>query len=97
MTKFKKVYKEMVEQNRELFEEFEWVHQNYVKSPQKWQRTFNMVGEKVLEVVRKYEDILCRKSEGAGFGKFSSNLAEKFQEELRIHFPKFNYIGIEPN
>lgn len=97
MAKYKEVYELMVKENTELFDEFEWVHENYLKNPDKWQRTFNMVGEKVLEVVRKYEDILCRKSEGAGFGKFSSNLAEKFQQELRKHFPKFNHIGIQPN
>lgn len=96
MTKFKQVFNEMIEQNKELFDEFEWVHQHYSENPGKWQRTFNIVGEKVLEVIRKYEDLLCRKSEGGGYGKFTSNLSQKFQEEIRIHFPKINHIGIEP-
>lgn len=87
----------MVEKNGELFDEFEWVHENYVKNPEKWQRTFNIVGEKILEVVRKYENILCGRSENSGYGMFSPKLAEKFQEELKIHFPKINFIGIEPD
>lgn len=85
----------MISENLELFDEFEWVHKHYSENPDKWQRTFNLVGEKVLEVIRIYEDLLCRKSEGGGYGRFSGNLAEKFQEEIRAHFSKINYIGIE--
>lgn len=96
MTKFKQMYQEMIKQNKELFEEFEWVHKHYSQNPDKWQRTFNIVGEKVLETVRKYENLLCRKSEGGIYSKFSSNLAEKFQQEVRNHFPKIDYVGIEP-
>lgn len=94
MTKYKQIVDTMLKENKELFDSFEWVHSHYVKNPKAWQRTYNIEGEKVLTVMRKYEDILCRKSEGAGYSKFSANLAEKFHEEVKSRFPKLDHIGI---
>lgn len=84
----------MIEQNKELFDEFKWVHDHYSQNPKTWQRTYNLTGEKVLEVIRKYENILCGRSEVGGYGKFTTNLSEKFQQEIKTHFPKFNHIGL---
>lgn len=95
MSKYKQIYQQMISENLELFDEFEWVHQHYCQNPDKWQRTFNMVGDKVLTLIRQYEDLLCKKSEGGGFSRFSGNLAEKFQQEVRNHFAKIDCIGIE--
>lgn len=95
MTKFKQIYDEMVNSNTDAFDSFSWVHENYLNDPEKWQRTFNIEGERILEIIRKYEDILCKKSEGSGYGKFTTKLSEKFWEEIRSHFPKINHIGIQ--
>lgn len=94
MTKYKQIVDEMLQENKELFDSFEWVHTHYVENPKTWQRTFNIEGEKVLEVIRKYENILCRKTEGAGYSQFSSNLAQKYHEEIKKRFPKIDHVGI---
>ena len=96
MSKSQEVFTEMLKRNSDAFDSFDWVHQNYTKNPQKWQRTFNIEGERVLEVIRRYEDILCQKSQRSGYGKFTTKLSEKFWEIIRARFPKIDHVGIIP-
>lgn len=84
----------MVSENKNLFDEFTKVHFEYSTNQEENQEIFNKVGEKVLEVIHEWEDRLCKHSEGAGFGKFTTNLAEKFQVEVRSHFPLIDHVGI---
>ena len=95
MTKYKKYFDDMIAQNKELFESFRETHDNYVKSPKDWKDKFNSEGEKVLEVVKHYENLLCHHSENVGYGKFSTNLADKFWVEVRLHFPRIDFVGIK--
>ena len=85
----------MVKTNADAFDSFSWVHENYVKDPQKWQRTFNVEGERIMEIVRKYENILCGKSQRSGHSAFTTKLSEKFMSEVRSHFPKIDRIGLQ--
>ena len=85
----------MLTQNIDLFEQFKVVHDNYKKEPKKFQPQFDQVGYEIQDVIRRYENILCGKSENGGFGKFSSNLSEKFHAEIKKIFPKIDYIGLE--
>lgn len=95
MSKYKKQVEEMLEYHNDLFKAFKKLHDNYEKNPRKYQDEFNEEGQKILHIIRRYENILCGKSEGGMYGKFSSNLADKFREEIKIHFPKIDYIGME--
>lgn len=85
----------MLDQNKELFDSFRKIHDQYALDPESWQEKFNEEGQKVLDVIRKYENRLCSRSEGSGFAKFTGNLSEKFQAEVRILFPKIDYIGLK--
>lgn len=93
MTKYKEYFQDMLEYNKELFDEFKEIHDKYSMDQKKWQEEFNKIGEKVLSVIRKYENNLCGKSEGGKYGKFSSNLSEKFWEMIRAYFPKIDFVG----
>ncbi|GDX62453.1 hypothetical protein LBMAG33_7630 [Candidatus Levyibacteriota bacterium] len=95
MVKYKECYLEMVEQNKELFVSFDKLHEEYEANSEKWQALFNKEGANVLEVIRKYENILCGKSENGKYGKFSSTLSDKFWNEIRSHFSKIDFIGME--
>ncbi len=95
MTKFAQVYQEMVVQNQELFDTFKTIHANYMINRDAWQEKFNTVGGQVVEVIKKYENILCGKTEGGGYGKYSSNLSEKFWNEVRKNFPKIDFVGVK--
>lgn len=95
MSKYKQQIQDMLEYHNDLFKSFKKIHDDYEKNPKKFQEEFNEEGQKVLHIIRRYENILCSKSEGGKYGKFSSNLADKFWEEIRALFPKIDYIGME--
>lgn len=87
MVKYKKAFKEMLEDNQKLFNEFKIIHDNFAKDPLNWQDKFNETGTKILRIIRRYENNLCSRSENTGFGKYSINLSEKFWEEVRLFLP----------
>lgn len=95
MTKYQKCYKEMFEANKELFTAFQEIHDNYLSDDAGWQKQFNTQGEKVLSVIRDYERRLCLEMNRGQYSKYSSNLADKFWEEVRRHFPKIDFVGVE--
>ena len=94
MTKFKEYYNRMVEENKEAFDKFTQIHFEYSTDEEKYQDEFNKEGEKIQKIIHEWEDKLCSQSEKAGYGNYTGNLAEKFQEEVRHHFPLIDYIGI---
>ena len=94
MTKYKEYYEKMVSENKEIFEQFTKTHFEYSIDQDKNQETFNQIGEKILDIIHEWEDRLCKHSENAGFGSYTSNLAEKFQSEIKSHFPLIDHVGI---
>jgi hypothetical protein len=92
MTKYKKAFKEMLEDNQKLVSEFKIIHDNFAKDPSSWQDKFNEEGTKILRVIRRYENNLCSRSENTGFGKYSINLSDKFWEEVRAFLPLIDQV-----
>ena len=84
----------MFAQNKEIFESFKIIHNNYAQDREKWKSEFNRVGEQVLNIIRQYENILCGYSERGSYGKYSTKLSEKFWEEIRKTFPLIDNVGI---
>lgn len=84
----------MVSENKEAFDKFTTSHFEYSTDEEKYQEEFNKAGEKILKIIHEWEDKLCSQSEKAGFGTYTGNLAEKFQAEVRSHFPLIDHIGI---
>jgi len=85
----------MLEDHQETFNLFRQVHDQYTIEKQKFQKEFNTLGEKVQEIIREYEAKLCQHSEKGQYAKYSHNLAEKFQEEVKKNFPLIDFIGVE--
>src|SRR3989304_143803 len=94
MTKYKEYVERMLYTEKELFQEFGEIHLKYSGDQDNYQEEFNKVGEKVLVVVRDWENKLCRQSEKAGFGNYTGGLAEKFQEEVKKFFPLIDHVGL---
>jgi len=92
--KYREYIERMMNLNQELFERFRRTHDNYALNPQKFQSEFNKIGSEAMEVIREYEDRLCGMTESGGYSKYSGNLAEKYQNELRRIFPKIDSVGI---
>lgn len=94
MAKYKQIIKEMFEYNHDLFTNFKKIHDEFAVDPEKMRDIFNQEGEKVLRVIRRYENILCGKSESGKYAKYSENLSDKFWGEVRTHFPKIDSVGL---
>lgn len=84
----------MLEDNGEIFNSFKNLHDTYALNPQSHQQELNTQGEKVLEIIREYENRLCADTERGIYSKYSTQLAEKFQNEVRTHFPMVDHIGL---
>lgn len=95
MAKYKKQIQEMLEIHKNVFDDFKIIHDKYALDPKQWQNQYNETGMKVLPILQRWENNLCNKSEGGRYGKFSSKLADKFWEEIRLIFPKIDFIGME--
>jgi len=91
MPRYKRLFKEMLEQNSALFSEFEILHNAKPRDL----KEFNRIGELVMDLIRQYIDDLCRTSEGSGYGSTTQNLSDKFMNEVRSKFPDIDDIGIE--
>lgn len=95
MVKYKEYIKKMLDENREIFDEFKKIHDEYALSSNGLQERFNKKGEKILEIVREYENRLCTNTERGMYNKFSTGLAQKFQDEVRKLFPMIDHVGLK--
>ncbi len=95
MTRYKEYLLKMINENKELFDKFKILHDDYSLNPDKMQDAFNNEGEKILEIVRDYENRLCANQERGMYNKFSANLAEKFQKEVKKVFPLIDHVGLK--
>jgi hypothetical protein len=94
MAKYKEYFRRMLEVEKELFDSFKRLHDEYALNPDKYQEQFNQEGEKVLKVIHDWENKLCMQSEKGGYGNFTTSLAEKFWGEIRKEFPEIDNVGI---
>ncbi len=97
MTKYKEYYDRMVTENKEAFDKFAKLHMDYSMDEDKYQDDFNTEGEKILTIIHEWEDRLCKTSEKAGYSSYTGGLAEKFQAEIKNHFPLIDHVGIIVN
>lgn len=94
MSKYKKAVEQMISENQEVFDNFKIIHHNYLQDRSKWSVEFNKQGEVVVEIIRKYEKLLTLHSDNSSFSKFSTNLSNKFWDEVRKIYPKIDFVGV---
>jgi hypothetical protein len=94
MQKYKKYFEKMISENKDVFDSFAKVHMQYSIDPNLNQVKFNEEGAKVLEIVRSYEDRLCKDMERGKYNVYSGRLAEKFQQIVKQHFPLIDCVGL---
>ncbi len=95
MTKYKEYVDRMLEINKEFFDDFKKTHDLYDNDPEKYQVEYNKKGKEALVIIKDYENKLCSQSEKAGYSKYTTGLAEKFQLEVKKHFPMIDHIGVK--
>jgi len=94
MPKYKEYVQRMLEGNKELFEKFKKLEDKYSRDEDAYQEEFNQLGEKVLLLSKEWEGKLCKQSEKAGYSGYTTALAEKFQNEVKKHFPLIDHVGL---
>ena len=95
MVKYKDYIQKMLGENKKQFEDFKKLHDNYTLNQSNLQSEFNKEGEKILEIVREYENRLCSNTERGLYNKYSAGLAQKFQDEVRKEFPMIDHVGLK--
>jgi hypothetical protein len=93
-TKYKEYFKKMLKNHEEEFNEFRELHRKYSLDQDKWQNEFNEKGKTILEIAREWENRLCKNTERGMYSKYSTKLADKFQDELRKEFNQIDRVGI---
>lgn len=93
-SKYKDYFNRMIEANKEVFEAFRKVHDKYSLDEDTYHEEFNKEGEKLLPIIKDWENKLCMQSEKAGYGGYTGGLAEKFQAEVKKEFPLIDHIGL---
>lgn len=83
----------MLEVHDELFKSFKEIHDKFALDPKTYRDKFNEEGQDILRIIQKWENMLCSKSESGKYGKFSTNLSEKFREEIRSIFSQIDRVG----
>ena len=84
----------MLDENKELFDSFTRLHFEYSMDQDNMQEKFNEEGEKVLDIIRDYENRLCSNTERGMYNRYSAGLAEKFQAIIKSHFPLIDHVGL---
>jgi len=93
MTKYAKVFQEMIQKHKADFESFAKIHDLYKSDKKKYQDEFNLEGEYIMEIIRSYEKRLCSQMEKGSNSVFSAKLADKFLDTVRTVFPMIDFIG----
>lgn len=94
MTKYREYFQRMLATNKEVFAFFRQIHDQYALDEGAWQDKFNFAGEKIVKIIKEWEDKLCQQSEKAGYSNYTGGLAEKFQAEVKKEFPLIDHVGI---
>ncbi len=95
MVKYRQYYQQMVDENRELFNEFLPIHQEFVADKVAWSAKFNEVGQKVVEVIRAWDRRLCSGMSKGKFSGYSQQLSEKFWAEVKKEFTHIDMVGVK--
>ena len=93
MRQYQKFFQQMIDDNKELFDNFTSVHEAYVLNPELNQQRFNQIGGEVVDLIHEYERKLCGNMNSGAYGAFSSNLSQKFWDEIRKVYKKIDFVG----
>ncbi len=93
--KYLELFHRMLKENEAALSEFKELHDRYQADPIKFQDEYNEKGKDFLEIVNKYERMLTSHSENSGYGKYTTNLSDKFRGAVKVLYPKLDFIGVK--
>lgn len=93
--KYRQLFLQMIEDNRDLFLDFKEIHDKFVKDPDTFKEQFNEKGKVVVEIIRDNELKLTAQQNRGQYSKFSSNLSDKFWDQIRGFLPQIDFVGVK--
>lgn len=93
--KYRQLFLEMIENNRDLFLDFKEVHDKFVQNEDVYKDEFNEKGAKVIEIIRDYERRLTSQQDRGQYSKFSAGLSDKFWDQIRSFLPRIDFVGVK--
>ena len=85
----------MIEDNRDLFLDFKEIHDKFTEDPESFKDEFNEKGKVLVEIIREYELKLTAQQNRGQYSKFSSNLSDKFWDQIRSFLPRIDFVGVK--
>ena len=96
-SKYKQYYQQMSEENDQLLNEFQPIHDGYKIDRKKWSKQFHEKGKEVVDIMRDWEQRLCAGMERGNNAVYSVKLAEKFWAEAKKRFSHIELVGVKSN
>jgi hypothetical protein len=93
MIKFKEYFKQMCEENKVIFDEFQFIHDLYKANKKANQVIFNEQGLVVRHIIENWDRKLCGRMERGKNATYSQKLSEKFWAEVKTRFPMIDFVG----
>ena len=93
MIKFKEYYKKMCDENKHVFDEFQFIHDLYKENKKANQVVFNEQGMAMRKIIEDWDRKLCGRMERGKNATYSQKLSEKFWGEVRQKFPLIDFVG----
>lgn len=93
--KYRQLFLEMIESNRDLFLDFKEIHDKYIDDEEKFKEEFNEKGGKIVDIIRTYEMRLTANQNSGSYSKFSTGLADKFWNQIRTFLPRIDFVGVK--
>lgn len=93
MVKYKEYFAKMCQENKKLFDEFQFIHDLYKANKKANQVVFNEQGVAVRRIIEDWDAKLCGRMERGSNATYSARLSEKFWGEVRLRFPLIDFVG----
>ncbi len=93
--KYKRMFEDMLQTNRQLFSDYNELLKKYDLDKSKYAQELLDMQRKVLRAIKHTENGLCARTENTGRANYSTALADKFWDEVRVVFPRVeDYIEV---
>lgn len=92
--KYRQLFLEMIENNRDIFLDFKEIHDKFVED-ESFKDEFNEKGAMVVEIIREYERKLTSQQDKGQYSKFSTGLADRFWDQIRGFLPRIDFVGVK--
>lgn len=93
--KYLEIFHLMLKEQEKALSEFKLLHDKYESNPKLFQEEYNKEGEKFMQIIQKYENMLTASTEKSGYSKYAANLSDKFRSAVKQLFPKLDFIGLQ--